>query len=125
MIKNLEVYKCEICGNIVETVHGSGGELVCCNQPMSLLKENSVDAATEKHVPLVKKEGNTYHVSVGSVEHPMGDDHYIEWIELIADDKVFIKFMKPGEKPAAVFTVEAKKVYARAYCNLHGFWKSN
>lgn len=124
MIKNLEVYKCGVCGNIVETVHGSGGTLVCCNQPMMLLKENSVDAATEKHVPQVTKEGNKYHVIVGSVEHPMGDDHYIEWIELVADGKLYIQFLKPGERPEAFFTVDAKNVYARAYCNLHGFWKS-
>ncbi len=125
MIKNLEVYKCEKCGNIVETVHGSQGTLVCCNQPMDLLNENSVDAATEKHIPIIKKEGNVYQVIVGSVEHPMGEDHYIEWIELIADNKTYIQFFKAGDKPEAFFTVEAKNVYARAYCNLHGFWKSS
>ena len=124
MIKKLEVYKCEICGNIVETVHGENGILFCCNMSMKILKENSVDAATEKHVPLITKEGNTYHVTVGSVDHPMGEDHYIEWIELIADNKLYIQFLKPGDKPEAFFNVEADSVYARSYCNLHGFWKS-
>ncbi len=126
MIKNLEVYKCDICGNIVETVHGAGGTLVCCGQQMNLLKENTVDAATEKHVPVIQKDGNNYKIVVGSVAHPMGEDHYIEFIELIVDEVVYLKFLKPGEKPEADFIVngEGSNVYARAYCNLHGFWRS-
>ena len=124
MTEKLQVYKCAICGNIVEVVHESVGELVCCNQPMNLLKENSEDAAQEKHVPVIDKIDDGYRVSVGSVEHPMSDDHYIEWIELLADGSAYIKFLSPGEKPTAEFMIDADKVEARAYCNLHGFWKA-
>jgi len=124
MTEKLQVYKCAICGNIVEVVHESAGELVCCNQPMNLLKENSEDAAQEKHVPVIDKIDGGYKISVGSVEHPMSDDHYIEWIELLADGSTFIKFLSPGEKPMAEFMIAADKVEARAYCNLHGFWKA-
>lgn len=124
MIKKLEVYKCEMCGNIVQTLHGEKGTLFCCNMSMKLLKENSVDAANEKHIPVITTDKDTYHVSVGSIKHPMTESHSIEWIELIADNKVYIKFLKPDNKPEATFTVNAKTVYARAFCNLHGFWKS-
>ena len=124
MTKKLEVYRCNLCGNIVEVVHGENGILFCCNMSMRLLKENSVDAAKEKHVPSITKDGNVYHVSVGSVEHPMGDSHYIEWIELIAGDKTFMQFLKPGDKPEAFFTIDENNISARAYCNLHGFWKN-
>lgn len=125
MVQNrLEVYKCEICGNIVEVLHVGGGELVCCGKPMKLLKENTTDAAKEKHVPLIEKTSDGYRVMVGSVAHPMEEKHYIQWIELIADEKSYIKFLKPGEKPEAEFCVEADKVKAREYCNLHGLWKT-
>ncbi len=124
MAKRLEVYKCEICGNIVEVIHGGGGELVCCGQPMTLLKENSVDAATEKHVPVIEKISDGYKVSVGSVPHPMEEAHYIEWIELMVDGQAYRQFLNPGDKPEAIFKIEATNVTAREYCNLHGLWKS-
>ena len=119
----LQVYKCSLCGNIVEVVHGGDGELVCCGEPMKLMKENTVDAAKEKHVPVVEKVAGGYKVKVGSVPHPMEDKHYIEWIELVADGKVYRQFLKPGQAPEAVFTIDAKNVSAREYCNLHGLWK--
>jgi superoxide reductase len=124
MIKQTEVYKCEVCGNIVEVLHGSFGELVCCNQPMAKLEENSTDAATEKHVPVIEKIDGGYKVKVGSVAHPMAEDHYIEWIEIIADGKVYIKFLKPGDAPEATFQICSESVSARSYCNKHGFWKA-
>ena len=124
MAKRLEVYKCNVCGNIVEVVHGSIGELVCCGQPMQLLRENTVDAATEKHVPVIEKITGGYRVKVGSVPHPMEEKHYIEWIELIAGDEVLHHFLKPGDKPEAVFKTDASSVTAREFCNLHGLWKS-
>jgi superoxide reductase len=122
--KQLQVYQCGLCGNMVEVVHESGGQLTCCNQPMNLLEENTVDAATEKHIPVVEKVDGGFKVSVGSVAHPMAEDHYIEWIELIAGDTVYCQFLKPGKAPEATFQVAASEVTARAYCNLHGHWKS-
>ncbi|MFH1450743.1 MAG: desulfoferrodoxin [archaeon] len=119
-----QVYKCEICGNIVEMVHAGVGELVCCGQPMQLLKENTVDAAKEKHVPIVEKTETGYKVKVGSVPHPMEEKHYIEWIELLADGKSYKKFLKPGDLPEAEFCTSATSITAREYCNLHGLWKS-
>ncbi len=124
MTKKNEVYKCPLCGNIVEVMHTGAGELVCCGQPMDLMAENTVDAAQEKHVPVVEKTGNGYKVSVGSVAHPMEDKHWIEWIELIADGKVYRQVLNPGDAPEAEFCVDAAEVTARAYCNLHGNWKS-
>lgn len=124
MSKRLEIYKCEVCGNIVEVLHEGGGELVCCNQPMKLIKENTVDAAKEKHVPVIEKIDGGYRVKIGSVTHPMEEKHYIEWIELIADGKAYREFLKPGVSPEAVFMVEANQVTAREYCNLHGLWKA-
>jgi len=124
MAKRLEVYKCEICGNIVEVIHGGGGELVCCGQPMTLLKENTVDASTEKHVPVIEKISDGYKVGVGSVAHPMEEAHYIEWIELMANGQAYRQFLNPGDKPEAIFKIEATNVTAREYCNLHGLWKS-
>lgn len=123
MTKLNQVYKCELCGNIVEVLHTGGGELVCCNQPMVLLEENMTDAATEKHVPVIEKSGNTITVKVGSVAHPMEEKHYIEFIEILADGKVYRKYLKPGDTAEAVFEISADKVEARAYCNLHGLWK--
>ncbi|MBN1349622.1 desulfoferrodoxin [candidate division KSB1 bacterium] len=119
-----QIYKCEICGNIVEVLHTGDGQLVCCGQPMKLLKENTTDAATEKHVPVIGKKGSKVTVTVGSVAHPMVAEHYIEFIELLADGKVYRKFLKPGDKPQAEFEVTASKVEAREYCNLHGLWKA-
>ncbi|KPJ48657.1 MAG: desulfoferrodoxin [candidate division Zixibacteria bacterium DG_27] len=124
MTERLQIYKCEICGNIVEVLHEGVGELVCCNQPMKLYRENTVDAAREKHVPVVEKTASGFKVTVGSVPHPMEEKHYIEWIEIIADGKAYRQFLKPGEAPEATFCIEAKEVTAREYCNLHGLWKA-
>ncbi len=124
MTKKKEIYKCEVCGNIVEVLHVGAGELVCCGQPMTLFEENTVDAATEKHVPVIEKTEDGYRVQVGRVPHPMEEKHYIEWIELIADGKACRQFLNPGDKPEAFFRVDAKNVTAREYCNLHGLWKS-
>lgn len=124
MAEKLEVYKCETCGNIVEVVHGGGGDLVCCGESMQLLVENTVDAAREKHVPVVAKTASGVVVKVGSAAHPMEEKHYIQWIEVIADGAVYRQFLTPGEAPEATFNIPVENVPARAYCNLHGLWKS-
>ena len=124
MAEKLEIYKCEKCGNIVEVVHGGKGELVCCGQPMVLQQENTVDAAKEKHVPVMEKRTDGVMVKVGDVAHPMEEKHYIEWVEIVADGKAYRQFLKPGDAPEAVFTLAADAVTARAYCNIHGLWKS-
>ena len=124
MTKKLQVYKCQHCGNIVNVLHEAAGTLVCCNDPMTLLEENTTDAAQEKHVPVLERVENGWKVTVGSVAHPMGEDHYIEWIELLNGDKSYIAFRKPGDTPEAVFNISAENVTARAFCNLHGLWKS-
>lgn len=124
MDRKSDIYKCELCGRIVEVVHEGGGQLVCCGQPMKIMVENTVEASREKHLPVVEKSGAGYRVKVGSAPHPMEEKHYIEWIELIADDKVYRRFLRPGEAPEAFFNVEAGQVSARAYCNLHGLWKA-
>lgn len=124
MATRFEVYKCALCGNMVEVLHGGAGELVCCGEPMQLLTENTVDAAKEKHVPVIEPVDGGFKVSVGSVPHPMVETHYIEWIELIADGAVYRRYLKPGDEPVAVFCVSAQAVAAREYCNLHGLWKA-
>ena len=124
MAEQLQVYKCEACGNIVEVLHGGEGELVCCGKPMVLVTENTVDAAKEKHVPVIEKAEGGYKVKVGSVAHPMEEKHYIEWVELIADGKAYRQFLKPGQTPEAIFKIDAANVSAREYCNLHGLWKA-
>jgi len=123
MAEKLQIYKCVVCGNIVEVLHGGVGELVCCGQPMELLDEKTADAATEKHVPVIEKIDGGYKVKVGSVPHPMEDKHYIEWIELLADGKAYRQFLEPGMAPEAVFNIEADSVSAREHCNVHGLWK--
>ena len=123
MAEQLQVYKCEVCGNIVEVLHGGAGTLVCCNADMKLMVAGEVDAATEKHVPVIEKGAGEVKVKVGEVPHPMGADHLIEWIAVLADGIVYRKFLKPGEAPEAVFKIEATNVSAREYCNLHGLWK--
>jgi len=124
MTEKLQIYKCEVCGNIVEMLHAGAGELVCCGQPMKLFRENTVDAAKEKHVPVIEKTAAGIKVKVGSVAHPMEQTHYIEWIEVIADGKAYRKFLNPGEAPEAIFEIKAEKVTAREYCNLHGLWQA-
>jgi superoxide reductase len=124
MAERLEVYKCDLCGNIVEVLHGGAGELVCCGEDMKLFVENTVDAAKEKHVPVIEKTAEGFKVKVGDVAHPMEEKHYIEWIEVIVGGKAYRQFLKPGETPEATFCVDADHVTAREYCNLHGLWKA-
>lgn len=118
-----EVYKCNICGNIVEVLEVGGGELVCCGEPMELLKEKTEDIGKEKHVPVIEKTGKGIKVKIGSIEHPMEESHYIQWIEVIADGKRYKEFLKPGMKPEAEFCVSGK-IEVREYCNLHGLWRA-
>jgi len=124
MTEQNQVYKCNVCGNIIEVLHPSGGELVCCGKPMELLKEKSEDQGQEKHVPVIEKTETGIKVKVGSVPHPMEEKHYIEWIEVIAGGMVYRKFLKPGDKPEAEFNVKGEDIKAREFCNLHGLWKS-
>ncbi len=126
--KRLQVYKCDACGNIVMVMHMGGVPLVCCDAEMKLLEEKTADAATEKHVPVVEKidekiDGG-FKVKVGSVPHPMDEKHFIEWIELLADDASYVQFLKPGAAPEAVFKADAAEASAREYCNVHGLWKA-
>lgn len=123
MAEKLQIYKCNVCGNIVEVLHGGAGQLVCCGQPMENLTEKTADATTEKHVPVIEKVEGGIKVKVGSVPHPMEAKHYIEWIEVIADGKAYRQFLKPGQPPEAVFNIKAASVTAREYCNVHGLWK--
>ena len=123
MAKRLEVYKCSECGNIVEVLTGGGGSLICCGANMELLEEKTADAATEKHVPVIEQVDGGVKVKVGSVPHPMTDEHSIEWIELLADGKAYRQFLSPGDEPEAVFNVSADAVTAREHCNVHGLWK--
>ncbi|MBO8125818.1 MAG: desulfoferrodoxin [Firmicutes bacterium] len=124
MTKEQQIYKCEICGNIVEVVRSGKGQLVCCGQPMALLEENTTDAAREKHVPELKQNGKQLTVKVGSTPHPMAETHFIEWIELIAKDRVECHRLTPGNAPETTFDFEGTSAVVRAYCNLHGLWKT-
>lgn len=124
MAKKLEIYKCMVCGNIVEVLHGGDGELVCCGQPMENLAEKTADQGKEKHVPVIEKISGGYKVKVGSVPHPMEEKHYIEWIEILADGAAYRKFLNPGDAPEAVFNLKANTVTAREHCNIHGLWRS-
>lgn len=122
--KKLQVFKCALCGNMVESIHAGPGELVCCGQAMHHLSENTVDAAKEKHVPVIEKIDGGYRVKVGDVNHPMAEDHYIEWIELVTKDSAYRRFLEPDSPPEASFLIGDADATARAYCNLHGLWKS-
>jgi len=137
MTQQKQVYKCNICGNIIEVLHSGAGQLVCCGQPMELLSEKIRDDGLEKHVPVIER--TPYHpakagatgqtesivkVKVGSVPHPMEQAHYIEWIEIITDDRVYRKFLKPGDKPEVDFKIKEGQIEAREFCNLHGLWKT-
>ncbi len=126
MTERSQIYKCNVCGNIVEVLHVGVGELVCCGQPMELLKEKIQEEGNEKHVPVIEPiEGDKrVRIRVGSVPHPMEEKHYIEWIEIITPDRVLRKYLKPGEKPEKEFTIRAGTFTAREFCNVHGMWKS-
>lgn len=123
--KKSNVYKCEKCGNIVEVLQGGEGNLFCCGEEMTFFAENTKDAAKEKHVPIVEKIPEGYRVKVGEIEHPMTEEHYIEFIELITEKDTLRAFLKPGDKPEAVFKTEATSIKVREYCNLHGLWSVN
>ncbi len=119
-----QIYKCNICGNIVEVLHVGAGELVCCGQPMESFMEKTEDEGFEKHVPVIEKTETGIKVKVGSIPHPMEEDHYIEWIEIIADKKAYKEFLKPGNEPEVEFNIKVEKIEAREYCNIHGLWKN-
>lgn len=121
-----QIYKCSVCGNIVEVLHAADGELVCCGKPMILQVENTVDASLEKHVPVTEAIGDKVMIKVGSVAHPMEAAHYIEWIEVITSARVYRKYLNPelDREAKAEFTVEGEVIKVRAYCNLHGLWQS-
>ena len=122
MTKKLQIYKCNICGNIIEVLHEGAGELVCCGQPMNLFEEKTQEEGKEKHLPVLEKTDKGITVKVGSVTHPMEEKHYIEWIEAIANGKVYRQFLKPGDAPEAMFDIEADNVKVREYCSIHGLW---
>jgi superoxide reductase len=125
MTKLREIYKCNVCGNIVEVLHAGAGQLVCCGEPMQLMDEKTQDSSVEKHVPYVEKTKNGIIVKIGQNQaHPMEEKHYIEWIQVITDNAAYRKFLKPGDKPQAEFPIKADKVQAREYCNIHGLWKN-
>ena len=125
MAKLKGIYKCEICGNIVEVLHEGIGALVCCGEEMKLMEEKTQDSSVEKHVPYIEKTGDKILVKVGqNQDHPMEEKHYIEWIQLLADGKSYRQFLKPGDKPQAIFEIKAKEIQSREYCNVHGLWKS-
>ncbi len=129
MTDMLQIYKCDVCGNIVEMVQSGAGELVCCGQEMTLQQEKTEDAATEKHVPFIEKVEGGYKVRVGqNATHPMEEKHYIQWIELLVDGNPHRQFLNPGDAPEAYFACDEKRrpgenVSAREYCNVHGLWK--
>ncbi|MCK4255462.1 desulfoferrodoxin [candidate division WOR-3 bacterium] len=124
MTKKLQVYKCEICGNIVEVLHTGVGELVCCGQPMKLLEEQTEEQGKEKHVPVVEKIDNKIRIKVGSIPHPMEEKHYIEWVEVVTRDGIRRKFLKPGDAPEIEFGPIEEIVTVREHCSIHGLWVS-
>ena len=126
MLKRNSIYRCSVCGNIVEVLHVGGGTLTCCGQSMNFLEESTADSTLEKHVPFIEKTSDGYLVKVGEkVDHPMLDAHYIVWIELVTDKGTYRKFLKPGDKPEAAFSMDGSEIAtgAREYCNMHGLWK--
>lgn len=123
MTERLQVHKCELCEIVAEVLAGGAGVLVCCGQPMQLLKENAVDAAREKHVPVIERVQGGMRIKVGSMPHPMEAQHFVQWVEVVADGKICRQFLQPGQAPEAMFKIEGKQVAAREYCNLHGLWK--
>jgi superoxide reductase len=120
-----EVWKCNICGNIIEVLYVGGGPLVCCGEDMELMVEKTEDEGKEKHVPVVEVDDDEIKVKVGEVSHPMEEAHYIQWIEVITDIENYVRYLKPQDAPEAEFKVEGKVQKVRAYCNVHGLWKKN
>jgi len=125
MTKRMQVYKCEVCGNIVELLHEGKGELVCCGQPMKLMEEKVQEEGKEKHLPVIEATNLGAKVKVGSVPHPMEEKHYIEWVEIEVDNRIYRKFLLPGDSPEVEFPIKKKKIKSvREYCNIHGLWRS-
>ena len=124
MTKLNEVYKCAVCGNIVEVLHGGEGMLICCGQPMELLSEKKEDTGSEKHVPVIEMTAEGVLIKVGSIPHPMEETHYIEWIEAQTETGLCKKFLKPGDRPEFLIKGDVKIIKARCYCNIHGLWQS-
>lgn len=124
MVQRNQIYRCSVCGNIVEVLHVGGGQLVCCGKPTELLIEKKEDVGMEKHVPIIEKTNGKIKVKVGSVPHPMEEKHFIEWIEILVDDVSYKKFLKPSDLPEAEFVVEGENISAREYCTIHSLWKS-
>ena len=124
MAKQKQIFKCNVCGHIIEVLHPGVGELVCCNQPMALAIEKTQDEGQEKHQPIIEKTETGVKIKVGSTPHPMTAEHYIEWIEIFVDGHSYKKFLSPGEVPEAEFCLTAEKIEARAYCNVHGLWQN-
>ncbi len=125
MTKRFQIYKCEVCGNIIEVLHNGKGELVCCGQLMQLLKEKNKEEGNDKHKPIIERNKEGVAVKVSSIEHPMEKEHYIEWIEISTNQGRSKKFLKSGEKPGKKFPVKAKKVSSRSYCNMQGLWNDS
>ena len=123
MTKLHNVYKCEICGNIIEVVHPGAPALVCCSMEMKLMEEKTADSAVEKHVRLSKKPPTASKLK-SAASHPMDEKHFIEWIEVIAGNQKFVRFLKPGEPAEAEFCVKTSPITVREYCNIHGLWKN-
>ncbi len=124
-MKNTKFYICPHCGNIVEVVHDAGVKPFCCGQKMQELVPNTVDASGEKHIPAVKVGDGIVEVNVGSVDHPMVDVHWIEWVQLVTDKGSYRKWLNPGEAPNVKFLLSRENpVAVYAYCNLHGLWKT-
>ena len=119
-----QVYRCNICGNIVELLHAGQGELVCCGESMELMVEKTEDVGREKHVPVMESTASGIKVKIGDVPHPMEENHYIEWVEVMTDGGIYRKFLQPGNKPEADFEIKPQDGVLREYCSVHGLWKS-
>lgn len=123
-MREVIIYRCNLCGNIVVKLKDGGGTLTCCGQPMEKLTANTVDASLEKHVPVATEENGVLHVAVGAVEHPMTEEHHIEWILLDTGERFEVAYLQPGMKPEADFPFSKGKATVYEYCNLHGLWKT-
>ncbi len=125
-VKISEIYHCKHCGIIMEALHSGAGAPICCNEEMQIVQENSSDATLEKHVPVIKRYGDICFIQVGSEPHPMTVEHHIVWIELHLSNRILRHYLKPGEKPEVEFSGvnEDEKIFARAFCNIHGLWRS-
>ena len=124
MVEQNGTDNCDVCGYVGSVLEAKGPDLVCFGKPMLLMEEKIEDGGKEKHVPVIEKTETGVLVKVGSVEHPMEEKHYIEWIEIFADGKTYRKFLNPNDKPEAEFSVVADSIAATEFCNLHGLWKA-